>query len=34
MAYTVTQDEWGDLTGCRYVLHDRDSKFCAAFRSE
>lgn len=33
MAYNVTQNEWGDLTGCRYVLHDRDTKFCAAFRS-
>jgi len=33
MAYTSTQDGWGHLKGCRYVLHDRDSKFCAAFRS-
>jgi Integrase core domain len=33
MAYNVTQDGWGHLSGCRYVLHDRDSKFCCAFRS-
>ena len=33
MAYQATQDEWGRLHGCRYVLHDRDSKFCAAFQS-
>jgi len=24
-------DETGGLRGCRYVLHDRDAKFCAAF---
>jgi hypothetical protein len=22
----------GHLNGCRYVLHDRDAKFCAEFR--
>ena len=22
----------GHLNGCRYVLHDRDTKFCAEFR--
>jgi hypothetical protein len=22
----------GQLNGCRYVLHDRDAKFCAEFR--
>jgi hypothetical protein len=22
----------GDLNGCRYMLHDRDTKFCAEFR--
>jgi putative transposase len=30
---TATQDTWGYLHSCRYVLHDRDTKFCAAFRS-
>jgi hypothetical protein len=28
-----TQETWGYLDGCRYVLHDRDTKFCASFRS-
>ena len=27
-----TMEEWGFLRGCRYVLHDRDTKFCASFR--
>jgi putative transposase len=26
-------ESWGHLKGCRYVLHDRDTKFCASFRS-
>jgi putative transposase len=30
---TATQDTWGYLHSCRYVLHDHDTKFCAAFRS-
>ncbi len=30
---TATQDGWGYLHSCRYVLHDRAAKFCAAFRS-
>src|ERR1700737_3604977 len=25
-------EEWGFLRGCRYLLHDRDTKFCASFR--
>ena len=25
-------DGMGHLNGCRYVLHDRDAKFCAEFR--
>ena len=32
VARTATQESWGYLTRCRYVLHDRDSKFCFAFR--
>ena len=30
---SATQETWGYLHPCRYVLHDRDSKFCASFRS-
>ena len=30
---TATQESLGYLDQCRYVLHDRDSKFCASFRS-
>ena len=33
MACQATQDEWGRLRGCRYVLHDRDSKFCTDFQA-
>src|SRR3984893_18490242 len=29
----ATQETWGYLRSCRYVLHDRDTKFCASFRS-
>jgi putative transposase len=29
----ATQETRGYLDGCRYVLHDRDTKFCASFRS-
>jgi len=31
MARIVTLAEIGFLDGCRYLLHDRDAKFCAAF---
>jgi transposase InsO family protein len=31
MARNVTMAETGFLTGCLYLLHDRDAKFCAAF---
>jgi len=30
---SATQETWGYLHPCRYVLHDRDTKFCASFRS-
>jgi hypothetical protein len=33
MARGATQETWGYLHRCRYVLHDRDTKFCASFRS-
>src|SRR5258706_4139351 len=29
----ATQETFGYLHSCRYVLHDRDTKFCASFRS-
>jgi transposase InsO family protein len=32
MARNVTMEETGFLTGTRYLLHDRDSKYCASFR--
>jgi hypothetical protein len=28
----VAMEEWGCLRGCRYLLHDRDAKFCQSFR--
>jgi putative transposase len=27
-ARNMTMEEWGYLRGCRYLLHDRDAKFC------
>jgi hypothetical protein len=33
IARSATQESWGYLHACRYVLHDRDTKFCASFRS-
>ena len=29
----ATLENWGYLHPCRHVLHDRDKKFCASFRS-
>ena len=26
-------DEWGFLEGCRYLIHDRDTKFTDSFRA-
>src|SRR5580765_6670919 len=31
MARNVTMDGPGFLTNCRYLLHDRDGKYCASF---
>ena len=31
MARNVTQADIGFLYGCRYLLHDRDAKFCTGF---
>jgi len=32
VARNLTMQDWGFLSGCRYLIHDRDSKFCEAFR--
>ena len=32
IARNATSDSWGNLENRRYVLHDRDTKFCASFR--
>lgn len=31
VARNVTLEAWGFLANCRYLLHDRDGKFCPAF---
>jgi len=33
IARSATQETWGYLHPSRYVLHDRDTKFCTSFRS-
>jgi putative transposase len=33
MARNATDENWGFLDQRRYVLHDRDTKFCASFRA-
>jgi len=32
IARSATMADWGFLNGARYLIHDRDTKFCAAFR--
>ena len=32
IARNVTMDEWGFLEPGQYLIHDRDTKFCAAFK--
>src|SRR5262245_66647941 len=32
IARNVTMEEWGFLSPGQYLLHDRDTKFCAAFQ--
>ena len=32
VACNATFEGMGHLNGCRYVLHDRDAKFCSEFR--
>ena len=31
IARNLTMDEWGFLKNCRYLIHDRDTKFCQSF---
>ena len=31
MARNITMEGTGFLSNCRYLLHDRDSKYCASF---
>ena len=31
-ARNLTMQQWGCLRDCRYLLHDRDAKFCQSFR--
>ena len=33
IARNVTMDEWGFLDNCRYLIHDRDTKYCKSFRT-
>jgi putative transposase len=33
MARNATMEGWGALRHCRYLLHDRDTKYSAAFRA-
>jgi transposase InsO family protein len=32
VARNLTMDEWGMLKPGQYLIHDRDTKFCAAFK--
>lgn len=33
IARNVTMEDWGFLSNCKYLIHDRDTKFCKSFRS-
>jgi hypothetical protein len=33
IARNVTMEEWGVLQNCRYLLHDRDTKYTRSFRA-
>jgi transposase InsO family protein len=33
MARNATMEGWGTLRDCRYLLHDRDTKFTCSFRA-
>jgi len=32
IARNITMEGWGFLSGCKYLIHDRDTKFCNSFR--
>ena len=32
IARNITMADWGFLSDCKYLIHDRDSKFCLSFR--
>ena len=32
IARNVTMGDWGFLNSCRYLIHDRDTKYCQSFR--
>ncbi len=32
IARNITMADWGFIENCRYLIHDRDSKFCESFR--
>jgi hypothetical protein len=32
VARNITMEEWGSLAPGQYLIHDRDTKFCAAFQ--
>ena len=32
IAKNVSMDEWGFLEGCRYLIQDRDTKYCQSYR--
>ena len=32
IARNITMEDWGIVTNGRYLIHDRDSKFCESFR--
>ena len=33
VARNITMEDWGFLTEVKYLLHDRDAKYCHAFRA-
>jgi hypothetical protein len=33
IARNVTMEQWGFLENCRYLIHDRDTKFTESFRA-
>jgi putative transposase len=33
IARNITMEGWGFLSNCKYLIHDRDSKFCKSFRA-